>query len=1697
MCLHSQGLTRAQALIEAIVRVAFSVERLRRAHSQGTGSVGRALCGSGYVNDLVSKIDLQSDFHLRPQRTSRRNLLHTSTAGGDFVVSGRTRRESSIMLSNLFGNLRKTFRKLNSIRGGSQTGARRYRAMLSGEQLESRQLLSANQITYDAANASVTIEGTSGADLAQITVDSANVVHVALRNASGTTTNSFARSALMSIRFIGGDGNDRLENFSNIASIASGDAGDDVLIGGTASDVFSGGLGNDQLVGGEGNDQLSGDDGNDWISGGAGNDSLIGGAGDDSFTGGSGDDTINGGAGADSLAGDEGNDNLSGDDGNDWLHGGIGNDQLSGGLGDDTVIGAEGADLLSGDDGNDGVTGGDDADYLWGGNGDDVLSGDLGNDVIRGNVGKDEITGGDGSDQLYGDEGDDWISGGSGNDFVWGGSGDDSLSGDLGDDSLFGGAGNDTVAGSDGADTLYGNDGADWLHGGAGGDLISGGAGDDQLLGAEGGDNLSGDDGNDQIWGGDSGDYLSGGLGNDALYGNDGGDYLVGGDGDDQIVGGNDADLMSGGSGVDWLSGEAGNDSIWGDTENDSIAGGLGDDTIYGGAGGDSLVGNEGNDKIYGEAGDDWLYGGVGDDELSGADGNDQLIGVEGADTLSGDAGNDRLVGGGDGDRLDGGTGNDVLLGDAGDDVLFGGAGADQLTGGDGDDQLAGNEDADWLSGGSGNDLLAGNAGEDSLFGGGGDDSLFGGDGMDTLVGDEGNDTLYGNDGNDWLHGGVGDDELVGGNGDDQLLGLDGNDSIAGNDGNDNLSGGNGVDYLTGGFGNDIINGDLGDDILLGEQGDDQLYGGWGNDAVVGGDGSDRLVGDLGNDILMGGLGKDEIAGNEGEDILIGGYTSYDNAPTQLRVLSAVWSAPIAYETRVAQLTDELFAAPLELNETVFDDQLAETLYGVGDRDLFFLTGYLPTYRPTDVQVTSLPAETSGAHPHTTVVVNQLPSLEGFALIDSLDHLGDRGTEETIQTLIPHAEDASLQREHLSLFQLVRYDQVTSYAVRSGAWSDPTIWHGGAVPTDGSRVLIPYGINVQVDGVVPARIATVRVDGTLSFNTSRNTELKVDTVVVAGSGRFEMGTAATPIARGVTARLLITDNGAIDRTWDPFGISRGLISHGAVSIYGAEVTSYTALTSAATKGTQTLQLKTIPVGWKIGDTVVVAATVPGAEQNETRTIIAFVGNAVVLDRPLSYDHVAPADNLDVNVTNLTRNAVIESESSVVARRGHVMFMHNRGVAIAYAGFYRLGRTDKSIPINDSVVNADWTLKPGTGTNPRGRYSVHFHRNGTVDDGDPATIIGSAVVDGGGWGYVNHSSYVNMVNNVAFGVNGAAFATETGNEIGGFYGNLAIGTTGTYEDIEKRRDLQDFGYRGEGFWFQGAGVSVVNNISAGNQSDAFTYYTQGLWESATKLTQFSSVNLADPSIANGAKEIYVQYVPIRLFSGNVGYATPLGLRFWYHLGNSDLAKSSVVQNSTFWNNDEGAMLTYSSNLTLRNVNIISGLKQRMGVETGYVTSNNLLFDNVNVSGYSWGLALPRFGTTNVRGGTFHNDVDIVLFTADRDPRFITITGVNGSPKIHMAYDIDPVFGQTTTIASYLVKDTVILNYGPFVNQRLYGWMQQATAIPFPIARPEIPVAYVGLTSQQLWDRYGVAIGGELAPATAAAYPNILGIVAPLV
>jgi hypothetical protein len=440
-----------------------------------------------------------------------------------------------------------------------------------------------------------------------------------------------------------------------------------------------------------------------------------------------------------------------------------------------------------------------------------------------------------------------------------------------------------------------------------------------------------------------------------------------------------------------------------------------------------------------------------------------------------------------------------------------------------------------------------------------------------------------------------------------------------------------------------------------------------------------------------------------------------------------------------------------------------------------------------------------------------------------------------------------------------------------------------------------------------------------------------------------------------------------------------------------------------------------------------------------------------------------------------------------------MFMHNRNVDIAYAGFYRLGRTDKLQPLNDSVVNSDWTLEAGTGTNQRARYPVHFHRTGLVNDGNPSVIRGSAVVDAPGWGFVNHSSYVDMIDNVAYDVTGAAFSTEVGDEIGSFRGNIAIGSEGSGDRLEDRTEIQDFGHRGDGFWFQGVGIHVMDNIAAGNDGAAFAFYARGLIEHGDGVrAEFLAENLPDPTIAQGAETFDIGKMTLFEFENNVGYASAFGLSSWYLLEHFTGGDYNVLQNGTFWNNTVGVEIPYTKHSVLRNLKVIysdPGNPGDRGVRGNAVTTD-IIYENLTVTGYPTGLVLPWYGNVVLNGGTFQNTRDILIQTGYN--RNVLITGFATVPSIVMVADYASA---ATNGARLLTDDIVTLDFGPFANKRLYYTKQAADYVPFPQPIAGLPDDYVGptKTNQYLWDTYGVALGGAIAPSDAYTVPEIMGLI----
>jgi hypothetical protein len=659
-------------------------------------------------------------------------------------------------------------------------------------------------------------------------------------------------------------------------------------------------------------------------------------------------------------------------------------------------------------------------------------------------------------------------------------------------------------------------------------------------------------------------------------------------------------------------------------------------------------------------------------------------------------------------------------------------------------------------------------------------------------------------------------------------------------------------------------------------------------------------------------------------------------------------------------------------------------------------------------------------------LINELKDLTGADLAASDDLTGNSaldgdwdleiqtGTIETAGIFQPELSNIFDSILH-SDDALIAEADATHIAIKNGSWFDPNTWNNGKLPSDGAQVLIPEGVRVNYAQESNNRLYTLRVDGTLDFGVKSNTKMLVDTLFVSSEGKLFIGQQNNPVQANKTAQIIFTSDKAIDTQWDPEQLSKGLIGQGQVQIYGADKLDFVALKQDALAGEKELILNlptgtNTPLGWQVGDQLVLGGTNYNRQgsdednsrfQDEVLTItainenrISFTNNDILSsdNKVLRFDHKRPEEyknKLNLYVANTTRNVSFETENGndvPVNRRGHVMFMHNPNVIVQNAGFYNLGRTDKNRLIDDPEQNVDGTQ--GTGTNPRGRYSLHFHRTGADDwNGTAAIAKGNAIVGSPGWGISHHASHVDIEDNVVFDVVGAGIAAEAGNEIGTWKHNITIKTTGDKNPdpelgpTSRRVNRFDFGFNGEGYWVQGAGqVEIVDNIAISAAEAGFIHYGGGDGGQKVRDAQTIAVKNLLPqyqSIAKGTNDdtvIDVAAVPLRKFSGFESYNSLKGISFWATLKNIDnqleiegtndvnTAHSFHSQTTNFkvWNTRAvGVHFAYASQIDLKNGLIVNDLNniQGQGI-AGFSASMNHNFENLYIDGFEKGLNVPQ-------------------------------------------------------------------------------------------------------------------------------------------
>ena len=674
---------------------------------------------------------------------------------------------------------------------------------------------------------------------------------------------------------------------------------------------------------------------------------------------------------------------------------------------------------------------------------------------------------------------------------------------------------------------------------------------------------------------------------------------------------------------------------------------------------------------------------------------------------------------------------------------------------------------------------------------------------------------------------------------------------------------------------------------------------------------------------------------------------------------------------------------------------------------------------------------------------------------------------------------------------LVPVSSVTNMVIQSGNWSNPAIWSNQQVPAAGANVWVMPGRTLTVDGVIAPSLHTIRVSGTLNFATTKNTGLSVDTIEVDPMGSFIMGTAQAPIAAGVTANVVFTDNGPIDRVWDPYGFSRGLLCQGSASLFGAAKSGSVPLVSVPAVGATSIVLTRAPLGWKVGDLIDIPGTSGGLDEQFVITGFSADRLTVTLNAPVALARTASQPGESLEVSNLTRNINFSSQNTAdYTHRGHVMFMHNNNVISEYGAFNGLGRTNFSLPINNAVVDQNGLLVPGTGTNPKGRYAFHIHMAGTDMPMNPILVIGNVVNDSASWGYDNHSSNVDFEDNIAYNTKEAGFATETGNEIGTYNGDVAI----------KGGHV--------GFWLNGPYVTFTNNIASGftaNYGDGvmvWAYTTVDgsgvpIYYDTTKMAVQGGQPPVDPWLPAG--QLRIELLPFHLVNTQV-FNSWGGIEIRAHQQDLGPNYRSTIDGGAIWGTQRGLTFNYSTGITVNGVTIQGdGQFDHSGIY-GDNGPHDLVFNNLNVFDWGTGIMFPPSASVQVTGGFYNNTVNFRIPTFDPGSaagvisRSISISGVTygtsllpsllipspNSTPYNIYLDNTPI-DPSTPWKRFLADQILYNGHQLYFNDQAAGFVVTGTGI----------ANYDGLTNVQLLSAYGITTRGTIAPTTATTDPTIFG------
>jgi len=342
--------------------------------------------------------------------------------------------------------------------------------------------------------------------------------------------------------------------------------------------------------------------------------------------------------------------------------------------------------------------------------------------------------------------------------------------------------------------------------------------------------------------------------------------------------------------------------------------------------------------------------------------------------------------------------------------------------------------------------------------------------------------------------------------------------------------------------------------------------------------------------------------------------------------------------------------------------------------------------------------------------------------------------------------------------------------------------------------------------------------------------------------------------------------------------------------------------------------------------------------------------------------------------------------------------------------------------------------------------------------------------------------------------------------------------------------RDVGYEGAGLWFRGYENYVRGNVVA-DAPLGYVFWANGLWNA-----RIPTGPGADPSVSGQYKVVNMADTPMTQFDGNevFGGTTAVGLSIW-SLGTNGAnpyadAASSTIRDVRIWNIYQKGYYGYETNRLIIDGFVFRGdiavLRANQGpiaLYSGDYVQKDFLLEHADVQNALVGFfpaAQSGGGTQTIQDSYLRNYINVQLehiyrygskvnpdlprVTIIRNVRFARVD-VPTIWSVGPQQDIVMIDAQTSEAQDFMQRDEVYVyafNGNPQDNFRVYYGGQAADAVvPQTQYNPDGSVRVTGspeagLTNQQVWDKYGVAVGGAVAPPTARKRDGITGLVDPL-